>query len=42
MSLADLADPLQRLAELDTHKVSDALDFLQLPGAVPADCPRLG
>jgi len=27
-------DPLQRLAELDTNTVSDALDVLQLPGAV--------
>ncbi|WP_284738855.1 hypothetical protein [Pseudomonas marginalis] len=42
MSLADLADPLQRLAELDTNTVSDALDFLQLPGPVPADRLRLG
>ncbi|MGY2195569.1 RraA family protein [Pseudomonas pergaminensis] len=46
MSLADLADPLQRLAELDTNTVSDALDFLQLPGAVVGilplwDCPKV-
>lgn len=27
-------DPLQRLAELDTNTVSNALDVLQLPGAV--------
>ena len=44
--LADLADPLQRLAELDTNTVSDALDFLQLPGAVVGilplwDCPKV-
>ncbi|WP_395608208.1 RraA family protein [Pseudomonas sp. B22129] len=41
-----LADPLQRLAELDTNTVSDALDFLQLPGAVVGirplwDCPKV-
>ena len=46
MSLADLANPLQRLAELDTNTVSDALDFLQLPGAVVGilplwDCPKV-
>lgn len=46
MSLADLADPLQRLAALDTNTVSDALDFLQLPGAVVGilplwDCPKV-
>ena len=39
-------DPLQRLAELDTNTVSDALDFLQLPGAVVGirplwDCPKV-
>lgn len=39
-------DPLQRLAELDTNAVSDALDFLQLPGAVVGirplwDCPKV-
>jgi len=39
-----LVDPLQRLAELDTNTVSDALDFLQLTGAVVGirplwDCP---
>lgn len=41
-----LPDPLQRLAELDTNTVSDALDFLQLPGAVVGirplwDCPKV-
>ena len=41
-----LPDPLQRLAELDTNTVSDALDFLQLPGAVVGvrplwDCPTV-
>lgn len=41
-----LLDPLQRLAELDTNTVSDALDFLQLPGAVVGirplwDCPKV-
>lgn len=41
-----LPDPLQRLAELDTNSVSDALDFLQLPGAVVGirplwDCPKV-
>jgi len=39
-------DPLQRLAELDTNTVSNALDFLQLPGAVVGirplwDCPTV-
>lgn len=39
-------DPLQRLAELDTNTVSDALDVLQLPGAVVGirtlwDCPTV-
>lgn len=39
-------DPLQRLAELDTNTVSDALDFLQLPGAAVGirplwDCPKV-
>ncbi|MCI1040473.1 RraA family protein, partial [Pseudomonas putida] len=28
-----LKAPLERLAVLDTNTVSDALDFLQLPGA---------
>ena len=41
-----LVDPLQRLAELDTNTVSDALDFLQLTGAVVGirplwDCPKV-
>ncbi|NVZ72318.1 RraA family protein [Pseudomonas costantinii] len=41
-----LPDPLQRLAELDTNTVSDALDFLQLPGVVVGirplwDCPKV-
>ena len=39
-------DPLQRLAELDTNTVSNALDVLQLPGAVVGirplwDCPTV-
>lgn len=39
-------DPLQRLAELDSNTVSNALDFLQLPGAVVGirplwDCPTV-
>lgn len=39
-------DPLQRLAELDSNTVSDALDVLQLPGAVVGirplwDCPTV-
>ncbi|MFJ7792637.1 RraA family protein [Pseudomonas sp. NPDC096950] len=38
--------PLQRLAELDTNTVSDALDFLQLPGATGGirplwNCPKI-
>lgn len=37
---------LQRLAELDTNTVSDALDFLQLPGATVGirplwNCPKI-
>ena len=41
-----LPDPLQRLAALDTNTVSDALDFLRLPGAVVGirplwDCPTV-
>lgn len=40
------ADALQRLSELDTNTVSDALDFLQLAGAVVGirplwQCPRI-
>lgn len=41
-----LPDPLSRLAAVDTSTVSDALDFLALPGATPGlrplwDCPKL-
>lgn len=40
------SNPLQRLAELDTNTVSDALDFLQLPGAAVGirplwNCPKI-
>lgn len=40
------ATPLERLARLDTTTVSDALDFLQLPGATVGilplwHCPRI-
>lgn len=40
------ATPLERLAQLDTTTVSDALDFLQLPGATVGilplwHCPRI-
>ncbi|KJH88477.1 diguanylate cyclase [Pseudomonas fluorescens] len=41
-----LKAPLERLAALDTNTVSDALDFLQLPGATNGlmplwDCPKI-
>ena len=44
--MTSLTSPLDRLAALDTNTVSDALDFLDLPGATVGlrplwDCPRI-